>query len=69
MGLKISQGFTKGLSSHDICKFLRELTKKYRALGRNVSYKWKKLEGSRDKKLKGFSGIHVQRVVKRKQGD
>lgn len=69
MGLKTSQGFTKGISSHDISKFLRELTKEYSALGRNVRYKWKKLEGSRDKKLRGFSGIHVQRVIRRKQGN
>jgi hypothetical protein len=69
MGLKTSQGFTKGISSHDICKFLRELTGEYRALGRNISYKWKKLEGGRDKKSKGFSGIHVQRIMKRKQGN
>ena len=34
MGLKTSQGFTKGISSHDISKFLRELTKEYSALGR-----------------------------------
>ena len=27
------------------------------------------MEGSRDKKLKGYSGIHVQRIVRRKQGD
>lgn len=68
MGLKTSQGFVKGISSHDISKFLRELTKEYKALGRNVIYKWKKLEGSRDSEKKGFSGIDVQRVVKRKQG-
>lgn len=69
MGLKTTQGFTKGISSHDICKFLRELTKEYSALGRNVRYTWKKLEGSRDKKLSGFSGIHVQRITRRKKGN
>ena len=32
MGLKTTHGFTKGISSHDICKFLRELKKEYKAL-------------------------------------
>ena len=68
MNLKTSQGFTKGISSDHMSQFLRSLVKEYKEMGRNVKYLWKKMEGSRDGQKKGFSGKHVERVAKRKQG-
>ena len=36
---------------------------------RDVKYVWKRMEGSRDGLNKGFSGKHVERLSKRKQGN
>ena len=36
---------------------------------RDVKYVWKRMEGSRDGLNKGFSGKHVERISKRKQGN
>lgn len=69
MELKTSQGFTKGISCDNISRFLRNLVKEYKVMGRNVSYLWKRLEGSRDGQNNGFSGRHVERVARRKQGN
>lgn len=63
MQMKPKQRFTKGVSSDDISKFLLSLKKKYRALGRNVGFTWKKMQGSRKAEFKQFSGKHVERVV------
>ena len=38
-------------------------------MGRDVKYLWKRMEGSRDGLNKGFSGKHVERISKRKQGN
>jgi hypothetical protein len=38
-------------------------------MGRDVKYLWKRMEGSRDGLNKGFSGKHVERLSKRKQGN
>lgn len=68
MNLAESRGSTYGISSQDISKFLRDLVKQYKAIGRNVIFKWKKLEGSRDGRNNGFSGKHVERIVRHKEG-
>lgn len=69
MDLKTSQGFTKGISSDHISRFLRSLVQEYKAMGRDVKYLWKRMEGNRDGLNKGFSGKHVERISKRKQGN
>ena len=68
MNLAESRGFTKGISSDNVSRFLRDLVEEYGAMGRNVTYKWKRIEGSRDGLNNGFSGKHVERILKRKGG-
>jgi hypothetical protein len=69
MGLQPTQGFTRGISSEDIYKFLRSLVKEYKDLGREIKYVWRKMEGSRGGDHIGFSGVHVQRITKRTAGN
>ena len=68
MNLAESRGFTKGISSDNVSRFLLELMKEYTVMGRNVTYKWKRIEGSRDGLNNGFSGKHVERILKHKGG-
>ena len=68
MNLAASRGFTKGISSDNVSRFLRDLVEEYGAMGRNVTYKWKRIEGSRDGLNNGFSGKHVERILKHKGG-
>ena len=68
MNLLETQGFRNGISSEDISRFLRKLVEEYRLLGRDVRYKWKRIEGSRDGQSNGFSGKHVERILRHKGG-
>ena len=68
MGLLVTQGFSRGISSDDISKYLRSLVAQYKAAGKNVQYTWKRMEGSRKDANRGFNGSHVRRVMKRKAG-
>ena len=38
MGLLVTQGFSRGISSDDISKYLRSLVAQYKAAGKNVQY-------------------------------
>jgi hypothetical protein len=68
MGLLPTQGFTRGVSSDNILKFLRELKRDYTKAGRDIKYVWKRMEGNRDGRKRGFSGKHVERIARRDSG-
>ena len=54
-----------GIGSDD-SKYLLSLMTDYRAAGKKVQYRWKRMKGSRRGTSKGSNKSHVKRVMKRK---
>ena len=40
----------------------------YMKAGIDIKYAWKRMEGNRDGKKRGFNGKHVERIVRRNTG-
>ena len=68
MGLLPMQGFTRGVSSDNISKYLRDLKMEYTKAVKDIKYAWKRMEGNRDGKKRGFNGKHVESIVRRNTG-
>ena len=64
MRMRPKQRFNKVTSSKNIGNFFQSLKNEYKALGRDVRYVWRKMQGSCKAEFKHFSGKHVERVVK-----
>lgn len=58
-----NQALVKGIGSGDVHSFLCDLVDKYKLLGRNVYYKWKKLGKSRNENNPGFNGGSIGKLL------
>lgn len=65
MNMMESQGFVKGIGSNDVWNYLIGVQRDYLSIGRKVDFMWRKMGRNATANHKGFSGISVERILKR----